>query len=95
MESLKSENLSSAGLSDSVRQLIITSNIYREGKTPALVITSGPEILINSQSRGKNAIIVVGAAFFLSIFLAFALDYVDRIKADPESSAKIRKALGK
>lgn len=95
MESLRAGDSSSLSISDSAKQLIISSETYRSGKTPALVITSEPEILVDSQGRAKNAVIIVFGTLFLSIFLAFVLDYIERIKADPESSAKIRKALGK
>jgi hypothetical protein len=95
MESLRTETSSSTSLSDNAKQLIISSETYRSGKTPALVITSEPEILVDSQGRAKNAVIIVMGTFFLAVFLAFILDYIDRLKADPESSAKIRKALGK
>ncbi|MCK9169590.1 MAG: lipopolysaccharide biosynthesis protein [Treponema sp.] len=40
-------------------------------------------------SRGKLCIIVTFAAFFLSIFMAFALNAVENIKKDPEAMAKL------
>ena len=41
-------------------------------------------------SRGKLCIIVAFAAFFLSVFLAFALNAVQNIKKDPEAMAKLK-----
>lgn len=95
MESLRTETSSGLGLSESVRQLIISSETYRSGKAPALVITSEPEILVDAQGKAKTAIIIVFGTLFFSIFAAFVLEYIGNLKADPESSAKIRKALGK
>ncbi len=43
----------------------------------------------------KKAIILVFAVFFLSIFLAFFLEFIQNIKEDEERMAKIRKAMNK
>ena len=40
-------------------------------------------------SRGKICIIVTLSAFFFTVFLAFILEYFDRVKADPTESAKL------
>ena len=40
-------------------------------------------------SRGKLCIIITFAAFFLSVFLAFALNAVENIKKDPEAMSKL------
>lgn len=40
-------------------------------------------------SRGKLCIIVTFAAFFLSVFMAFAFNAVENIKKDPEAMAKL------
>ncbi len=40
--------------------------------------------------RGKLCIIVAFAAFFMSVFLAFALNAVQNIKKDPEAMAKLK-----
>lgn len=84
-----------ATLSDAARQLILASNTYKNARIPALVDTSPPEIFINAQGRGKKTALVAFAVLFCSVFLAFVLEYVERVKNDPEASAKIRKALGK
>jgi hypothetical protein len=60
-----------------------------------LIVDNEPEIYIDAQGRAKTAVVAVMAALFLSIFLAFVLEYIERVKADPESAEKIRKALGK
>lgn len=41
-------------------------------------------------SRGKLCIIVTFAAFFISVFLAFAINAVENIKKDPEAMAKLK-----
>jgi hypothetical protein len=42
-----------------------------------------------------KAIILVFAVFFLSVFAAFVLQFVESVKKDPESMEKIRDALAK
>lgn len=56
--------------------------IVYEKATPPLV-KSGP-------SRGKLCIIVTMAVFFLSIFGAFVLEFVQKIKQDPAEMAKLK-----
>ncbi len=41
-------------------------------------------------SRGKLCIIITFAAFFLSVFLAFAINAVENIKKDPEAMSKLK-----
>ena len=41
-------------------------------------------------SRGKLCIIVTFAAFFISVFLAFAINAVENIKNDPEAMSKLK-----
>ena len=41
-------------------------------------------------SRGKLCIIITFAAFFMSIFIAFAINAVQNIKQDPEAMAKLK-----
>ena len=43
-------------------------------------------------SRGLISIIVTLAAFFLAVFLAFAMNAVSNIRKDPEAMAKLRRA---
>lgn len=47
----------------------------------------------SAPSRGKLCIIITFAAFFLSVFLAFAINAVENIKRDPEAMSKLN--LGK
>jgi hypothetical protein len=39
--------------------------------------------------------VLVVAAFFLSIFLAFVLNAIEKVKADEEAMKKIREALSR
>ena len=41
-------------------------------------------------SRGKLCVIVAFAAFFMSVFLAFALNAIQNIKKDPKAMAKLK-----
>ncbi len=51
-----------------------------------------PFILLEPLGRLKKLIIVVFAAFFIFVFVAFLLNAVENIKKDPESSEKIKTA---
>lgn len=82
-------------LSDAVKQLITSSYIYKDGTVPILVAVSEPETFLESQKRSVTFIVAVVAAFFLAVFLAFILEYVENIKKDPERMAKLRSAWGK
>jgi hypothetical protein len=56
-----------------------------------------PEIRIESfrNSFKIKAVVLVVAAFFLSIFLAFVLNAIEKVKADEEAMKKIREALSR
>lgn len=84
-----------SSLAESIKQLIIASRIYSSGDTPVLTVTSEPEIFVDAQGRGSKAVLLVMAVFLVTIIAAFILEYVDRIKSDPEAMAKINQALGK
>jgi uncharacterized protein involved in exopolysaccharide biosynthesis len=60
-------------------------------ETPVFQILEHAEVpdQKSKPSRGKLCIIVTFAAFFLSIFMAFALNAVENIKKDPEAMAKL------
>ena len=51
-----------------------------------------PFILLEPLGRLKKLIIVVFAAFFIFVFVAFLLNAIDNIKKDPEASEKIKSA---
>jgi len=59
---------------------------------PVFQILEPAEILDQKSkpSRGLLCIIVVFAAGFFAVFLAFALNAVANIKKDPEAMAKLR-----
>lgn len=59
--------------------------------TPVFQILERPEVpdKKSGPSRGKLCIIVVFAAFFISVFLAFLLNAVTNIKKDPEAMSKL------
>ena len=40
-----------------------------------------------------TAVVLVFAAFFFALFLAFVLNYIDRVKADPVAMQKLRNAM--
>ncbi len=65
---------------------------YLENPPECLTILEMPEIAEKKSgpSRGKACIIVTFAAFFVSIFLAFAINAIQNIKNDPETMAKFK-----
>ncbi|MFA6508723.1 MAG: hypothetical protein WCT14_21670 [Treponemataceae bacterium] len=93
MESLYKDAATASTLSEAAKQLIISSWTYMNGNVPILITASKPEVLVDPQGRAKTVAVVVMAALFLSIFLAFVLEYASKIKDDPESMEKIRKAF--
>ena len=65
--------------------------VQMQSETPIFQILERPEIpdMKSGPSRGKMCIIVTFAAFFLSVFLAFALNAWKNIKNDPEAMKKL------
>ena len=66
--------------------------VQMQSETPVFQILERPEVpdLKSGPSRGKMCIIVTFAAFFLSVFLAFALNAWKNIKNDPEAIEKLQ-----
>lgn len=65
--------------------------VQMQSETPVFQILARPEVpdLKSGPSRGKLCIIVTFAAFFMSVFLAFALNAWKNIKNDPEAMEKL------
>jgi hypothetical protein len=95
MEQLYNEAGPQSILSDTVKQLITASRTYSTGDMPILVTITEPEVFLEAQGRSTIVIVGVVAVFFLSIFLAFILEYVHNVRKNPETMARIRAALGK
>ena len=57
-----------------------------------LTETGEPFILLEPLGRLKKLIIIVFAAFFIFVFIAFLLNAIENIKKDPEASGKIKTA---
>ena len=66
--------------------------VQMQSETPIFQILERPEIpdLKSEPSRGKLCIIVTFAAFFMSVFMAFALNALKNIRNDPEAMQKLR-----
>ena len=66
--------------------------VQMQSDVPIFQILERPEIpdLKSGPSRGKLCIIVTFAAFFISVFLAFALNAWKNIKSDPEAVKKLK-----
>lgn len=66
--------------------------VQMQSETPVFQILARPEIpdMKSGPSRGKLCIIITFAAFFMSVFLAFALNAWKNIKNDPEAVEKLQ-----
>jgi len=66
--------------------------VQMQSEAPVFQILARPEVpdLKSGPSRGKLCIIVTFAAFFMSVFLAFALNAWKNIKNDPEAVEKLQ-----
>lgn len=66
--------------------------ITMASETPVFQIIERAEIpdMKSGPSRGKLCIIVTFAAGFISVFLAFLLNAIENIKADPEAMSKLK-----
>ena len=95
MEELYKEAGPTSALSDAVKQLITSSRTYMKGDLPVLVSVAEPEIFIEPQKRALTFTVVVIAAGFLAIFLAFVLEALEKVRKDPDAMGRIRQALGK
>lgn len=65
--------------------------VQMQSETPIFQILERPEIpdMKSGPSRGKLCIIIAFASFFMSVFLAFALNAWKNIKNDPEAVKKL------
>ena len=66
--------------------------VQMQSETPVFQILARPEVpdMKSGPSRGKLCVIVTFAAFFMSVFLAFALNAWKNIKNDPEAVEKLQ-----
>ena len=65
--------------------------VKMQSEQPVFQILERPEIpdMKSKPSRGKLCIIITFAAFFISVFMAFALNAWQNIKNDPEAQKKL------
>lgn len=56
-----------------------------------------PELSIEAIRKDtfKKAVLLVFGVFFMSLFAAFVVQYVDSVKKDPQAMAKIKDAMGR
>jgi len=79
----------------------LIKNYLHEARNPITVLREPyafkPELSIEMFRKDvlKKAIILVFGVFFMAVFAAFVLQYVETVKKDPESMNKIRDALAK
>jgi len=72
------------------------------GETSPLMVLRAPYILTQvvtieelRKDTIKKAIIAVFGVFFLAVFAAFVLHYVETVKKDPEAMTKLKAAVGR
>jgi len=97
MLSLYTVNPAPAAIAEAAKQLIVASSNFSGGEQKMLTIIATPDVInrVKGASRIKTGMVVAFAVFFMAVFLAFILEYVERIRKDPESMGKIRLALRK
>ncbi len=90
-----------ASIAQGYRDYSIAKSIAA-GTSSTLTILRKPYVLVPELSLAtiqkdvlKKAIILVFGVFFMAVFAAFVLQYVDTVKKDPESMSKLRDALAK
>ncbi len=88
------KNTSENSLSDTQSLKTLNELLDEELKNdlPYIYILGEPFVMSEAQGRAKKAVIVVFAAFFMAVFIAFARNAIENIKADPEASKKISDA---
>jgi hypothetical protein len=92
MSPLYTETRSTPYLSDTVRQLIISSAVYKEYDGVVLRRNSPGVLFIEAQGSLKKIIVIVVAAAIAAILLAFVVEYVYRIRNDAAAMEKISAA---
>ncbi len=79
----------------------LIKNYLREGQSPITILREPyafkAELSIDAMRTDvrKKAIILVFGVFFMAVFAAFVLHYVDTVRKDSESMDKLREALVK
>ena len=65
--------------------------VKMQSEQPVFQIIERPEVpdMKSKPSRGKLCIVVTFAAFFVSVFMAFAINAWENIKNDPEAQKKL------
>lgn len=75
-----------------VQNLAVEIEKYKSTHTNFLELKEAPLVLPEAQGRSKKLIIVCFAAFFVFVFVAFLLNAIENIKADPKASKVISDA---
>ena len=75
-----------------LQRLVFDAQEYLKGNTPPLFLRGAAFEIPVAQGRVTKLIIVAFAAFFVTIFIAFVLNAVSNIKADPQASKVISDA---
>jgi hypothetical protein len=80
MESLYKEASSLTALSDSTRQIIISSMAYAGNDVPSLVIPGTPDVFVDAQGRSGKFLFAVLTSIFLALVTSFIIEYVHHIR---------------
>jgi uncharacterized ion transporter superfamily protein YfcC len=81
-----------AALVAAEQQLARFTALAQDASPLMTVATHGVVSSPSGAGRTTKVIVAAISAFFLTVFLAFVLEYVRRVQADPEESAKLRSA---
>jgi len=75
-----------------MRSVTRLERIVQDATSMYIVLGGATAFEETTGSRSTTVIIATITAFFLTVFLAFVLEYIRRAKADPEEMAKLRAA---
>ena len=90
----KTEN-ANVGLSDSVKQAIISGTAYSQGGLSLFTQAGDLQVIAEKQGRAIGVVISVLAGLFLGVLAAFVVEAIANIRKDVEVMGRIREALGK
>lgn len=69
-----------------MQNLVMSIDSFTSHYPDFVYINEEPFVISQSQERAKKFIIAVFAAFFVSVFIAFARNAVENIKKDPQAN---------
>lgn len=88
----RKENAIVANSSQELQQMLLDLNSYLLSLENFALVEGEPFIMSVAQGRMMKLVIVTFASFFISVFIAFVLNAINNVKADPAASKVISDA---